>query len=94
MFWFSFFHSCIVKKSCFVRRWGIFSAFTVKCLTFAGGTTPFLISNTFISNARLKLANPEAELLPFENYLLFYQRYHSKIIRDIIKNVQKTSTSV
>ena len=46
----------------------------------------FLISNTFISNARLKLAknqaktkqHPEAELLLFENYLLFSFTLSSK----------------
>ena len=56
--------------------------------------TRFFINNTFISNARLKLAknqanakqHPEAELLLFENYSLFFSRYS--------KNVQKTSTSV
>ena len=31
----------------------------------------------------------EDELLPFENYTLSYPRYHSKIIGDILKNVQK-----
>ena len=35
----------------------------------------------------------EAELLLFENVLL-HPRYHPKVIKDIIKNLQKTSTSV
>ena len=56
--------------------------------------TPFFISNTFISKARLILVknqakakqDPEAELFLFENY--------SKIKRDILGNVQKTSASV
>ena len=64
--------------------------------------TLFFISNTFISNARLKLATnqekakqyPEDELLLFENYSLSSSRHHSKIIGDILKNVQKTSASV
>ena len=46
----------------------------------------YFISNTFISNARLKLAkiqakakqHPEAELLVFENYSLFSFRLSSK----------------
>ena len=46
----------------------------------------FFISNTFISNARLKLAknqaktkqNPEAELLQFENYSLASSTLSSK----------------
>ena len=52
--------------------------------------TRFFKSNTFISNARLKLAktqvkaqqHPDAELI------------HPKVIGDILKNVQKTSASV
>ena len=55
--------------------------------------TRFLISNTFISNARLKLTNnqakakqhPEAELLLFENYSLSSFMYHPKITADIKK---------
>ena len=62
----------------------------------------FFISNIFISNAKLKLANnqakarqhPEDELLLFENYSLFYPRYHPKIVEDILNNLLKTSTSV
>ena len=62
----------------------------------------FFISNIFISNAKLKLANnqgkarqhPEVELLLFENYSLFYPRYHPKIVEDILNNLLKTSTSV
>ena len=54
--------------------------------------TPFL-SNTFISNARLKLANnqanakqhPLAELLLFENYSLSSSTLSSKNIGDILK---------
>ena len=38
--------------------------------------------------------HPEADLLLFESYLLFYLRYHPKIIGGILKNEQKTSTSV
>ena len=60
-----------------------------------------VISNTFISNARLKFArnqakakqHPQAELLLFDNYLLSHPRYHPKILRDILKNMQKTSAS-
>ena len=62
----------------------------------------FFISNIFISNAKLKLANnqakarqhPEVELLLFENYSLFYPRYYPKIVEDILNNLLKTSTSV
>ena len=55
------------------------------------------ISNTFLSNVKLKLAkyqpkakqHPEAELLLSENYSFFHQRYRPKIVGDILKNVQK-----
>ena len=59
--------------------------------------TRFFISKTFISNARLKLAqnqanakqDPEAKLLLFENYLhSSYPHYHPKMIRYILKNKQ------
>ena len=64
--------------------------------------TLYFVSNTFISNARLKLAEnwvkaktrPEAELLLFENYSLSSSTYHQKMIEGILKNVQKTSASV
>ena len=64
-------------------------------------TRYFLISNTFISNARLKFArnqakakqHPQAELLLFDNYSLSHPRYHPKILGDILKNMQKTSAS-
>ena len=56
----------------------------------------FFISNTFISDTRLKLAknwakarqHPEAKLLVFELLLTFsllHPRYHPKIIGDILK---------
>ena len=56
-----------------------------------GNFVTFFISNTFISNTRLKLAknqanakqNPEAVPLLFENYSDFSSR--SKIIRHILK---------
>ena len=62
--------------------------------------TFFVISNTFVTNASLKLAknqakakqHPEAKLRLKINFL--HSRYHPKIIGDILKNVQKTSTSV
>ena len=62
----------------------------------------FFVSYTFISNAWLKLVkiqakakqHSETELLLFENYLLFSSTLSTKMIRDIPKNVQKTSTSV
>ena len=62
----------------------------------------FFISNTIVSNARLKLAKKqvkatqlaEAELLLLQNYVLFSSTYHPKIKGDILKNVQKTSTSI
>ena len=51
------------------------------------------IRNTFISNARLKLAKkqakakatPEVEILPFENYLLFSSTLPSKNVRGYSK---------
>ena len=57
----------------------------------------FLISITFISNGRLKLAKnqanakqyPEAELLLFENLHILHPRYHPKIIGHILKNKKK-----
>ena len=55
------------------------------------------ISNTSISNARLKLPrnqakakqDPEAELCYFKIIHVFHQRYHAKIIEHIIKDKQK-----
>ena len=38
--------------------------------------------------------HPETELLQFENYSFSSSSYHPKIIEDILKNVQKTSTPV
>ena len=67
-----------------------------KLLVFDRDTQLF-ISKTFISNARLKLAqnqanakqDPEAKLLLFENYLhSSYPHYHPKMIRYILKNKQ------
>ena len=60
------------------------------------------INNTFISNARLKLAKiqakakqqPEVELLLFQNYLLSSSTLSYKNNRDIPKNTHKTSASV
>ena len=59
-------------------------------------TRGFFIINTFISNARLKLAksqanakqNPEAELLVFEIIHIFHQRYNPKALGHILKNKQ------
>ena len=64
--------------------------------------TRFFISNTFISNARLKLAknqakakqHPEAELLLFENYSLLSSKLSSKNSRRYSKKYTKTSASV
>ena len=64
--------------------------------------THFFISNTFIRNARLKLAknqakaeqHPEAELLLFENYSLSSSTLPSKHNRRYSKKCTKTSTSV
>ena len=64
------------------------------------GITRFFIGNTFISNARLKLAKnhakakKHAELWLFENYSLSHPLYHPKIIGDFLKNIQKTNASV
>ena len=57
----------------------------------------FFIGNTFICNARLKLAknyakgkqHPDTELSLFENNLLSSSTLLSKILGDILKNVQK-----
>ena len=38
--------------------------------------------------------HPEAELRYFKIIHLLYSRYHTKVIGDILKNVEKTSTSV
>ena len=62
----------------------------------------FFISNTFIRNSRLKLVKNQAKLnntltLNFcysKISCLFYPRSHPKIIGDILKNIQKTSTHV
>ena len=71
--------------------------------SYKNNYTRFFISNTFISNARLKLAknqakanqHPEAELQLFENYSLsLHPRFYTKILGDILKNVRKTSVSV
>ena len=55
----------------------------------------FFISNTFVSNVRLKFSknqakakqDPEAELLLFESSSLSSSRYCPKTIGDILKNV-------
>ena len=62
--------------------------------------TLFFISNTFTSNARLKLAknqananqHPKAELFFWKLFIL-HPRYHPKIIGHILKNEQKNSVS-
>ena len=62
----------------------------------------FFISNTFITNARLKRAknqarakqHPEAELLQFENYSLSTSTLSSKKNGVILENVQTTNGSV
>ena len=59
-------------------------------------STRLFTSNTFISNARLKLAKKQAkakqhtgtEQLLFETCFL-HPRYHPKVIRAILQNVQK-----
>ena len=69
--------------------------------TILKGYTRFFISNTFISNARLKLAknqanakqHPEAELLQFENYSHSLSMLSSKTISHILKN-KKTNVPV
>ena len=63
---------------------------------------PLFISNTFISNTRLKLSKiqvkskqqPEAEHLLFENHSFFIHIIIPKVIEDILKNIQKTILSV
>ena len=64
--------------------------------------TLFVISNTFISNARLKLAKSQAkakhhhevELSLLENFSLLHPRYYPKILGDILKYVQIPNASV
>ena len=70
------------------------AAINIKKYTF------LLISDTFISNVRLKLTkneakakqHPEAELLLFENYSLFLSTFSSKINRRYLKKYQKQMT--
>ena len=58
------------------------------------------ISNTSISNARLKFAKNQAkakqhlqaELLLVDNNSLSASRYHPKIIGDILNNMQKNNS--
>ena len=70
---------------------------------FKNNYTLFIISSTFISNARLKLAknqanakqHPEAELLIFENYSQSSSMLSSKNNRNTLKNkLKKNKTSV
>ena len=57
----------------------------------------FLISNTFISNARWTLAknqanakqHPEAEHVLFENFHILHPHYHPNIIGHTLKNKQE-----
>ena len=68
-----------------------------KARTSISHYTLFFISNTFISNTRLKSAknqakakqHPEAELLLLENCSRSSSTYHPKIIRHILKNKHK-----
>ena len=59
---------------------------------------PFFISNVFLRNARLKFTKIKQKLCNTVRLkiirFLHLPRYHPKIIRDILKNVQKTSTPV
>ena len=65
-------------------------------------STPFFISNAFISKARLILVKIKQKLSKTlrlnSSYLkiihFLHPRYHPKIKRDILGNVQKTSASV
>ena len=74
----------------------IYSIFIVKILPLVSNTR-FFISNTFISNARLKLGknqakakqHPEAELLLFENYSLSPSTLSSKNNMTYSKSKQK-----
>ena len=65
--------------------------------------TLFYVSNTFISNARLKFAKKNKQKLSntlrlnFHSLKIirfFHSRFHPEIIGDILKNVQKTRVSV
>ena len=67
-------------------------------IQFFAKVDAFCISNTFISNIRLKLAknqakakqHPETELLLLKIIIgLLHPRYHLKIIGYTLKNVQK-----
>ena len=66
-------------------------------------TIRLFISNTFIKNARLKLAKKnhpnakhhhEAELLLFKIILILHPRYHPKIIGHTLKNKLKNKRAV
>ena len=66
-------------------------------------TIRLFISNTFIKNARLKLAKKnhpnakhhhEAELLVFKIILILHPRYHPKIIGHTLKNKLKNKRAV
>ena len=70
---------------------------SVNVLSVSAYVHTFFTSNTFISNARIKLAknqanakqHPEAELLLFENYSHSSSMLSSKIIVHILTNKQK-----
>ena len=90
------------KKTCFQIS-VIIQGTTILLRTVNGRQyTLFIISNTFISNARLKLEKNKQKLsntlrLNIHNLKIirfFHPCYHPKIIGDIPKNVQKTSASV
>ena len=46
------------------------------------------------AKSQAKAKQPEAELCCYEIIRFLHPRCHPKIIRDILKHVQKTSTSV
>ena len=74
------------------KVWGLLFSLFLWCFVHA-----FFISNTFISNARLKLVesqanakqHPEAELFLFEKYPHSSFTLSSKISKNILENKQK-----
>ena len=68
----------------------LFLIFVISKYTF------FVITNTLISYARLKLAKnlAKAKHTLGLSFCIFHPRYHQKIVWDILKNTQKTSASV
>ena len=74
------------------------AAYTLSTIKKVTDLYAFLTCNTFVSNARLKLANyqgnakhyPELNVRYLSNIHILHSRYHPKIIEKILKNKQKS----